>query len=155
MLTVLLHIRIVEVKVLPGWKAGTKVKFDGYGNENEDGSSQNVVFVIEEKPHDRFTRDGDDIHVKSNILLVDALCGPAPGHKPPSVTGIDGKTHTPTLPSGVLKPGAQARVKGEGMPKRKEGKVIGKGDLVVDWNIIFPDRLAPGQKEAIRRGLGS
>jgi len=147
--------KVVEVKVLPGWKAGTKVKFDHAGNENEDGSSQNVLFVVEEKPHDRFTRDGDNLHVKVNIPLVDALCGPQPGSKPPSVIGIDGKTLTPTLPTGVIKPGTQVRVRGEGMPKRKEGKVIGKGDLVVDWNIIFPDRLAPGQKEAIRRGLAS
>ncbi|KAG9013949.1 hypothetical protein FRB94_004328 [Tulasnella sp. JGI-2019a] len=147
--------KIIEVKVLPGWKAGTKVKFDGAGNENEDGSSQNVVFVVEEKPHDRFTRDGDDIRVKVDIPLVDALCGLSPSAKLPTVQGIDGRTHTPTLPSGVIKPGTKVIVGGHGMPKRKEGKVIGKGDLVVEFNVIFPDRLSLGQKEAIRRGLAS
>lgn len=143
------------MKVLPGWKAGTKVKFDGAGNESEDGTSQNVIFVIEEKPSDRFTREGDDLHVKISMPLVDALCGPSPGSKPPVVLGIDGRTHTPPLPTGVIKPGTQVRIRGEGMPKRKEGKVIGKGDLVVEFAIQFPDRLGPGQKEAIRRGLGS
>lgn len=143
---------MVEVNVLPGWKAGTKARFDAAGNENEDGSFQNVIFVVEEKPHDNFTRQGDDLHTKIRIPLVDALCGPS---IPPSVTGIDGKSHKIPLPSGVIKPNAPVRIKGEGMPKRKEGKVIGKGDLVVDWDIVFPDRLSQGQKEAIRRGLGS
>lgn len=110
------------------------------------------MFVVEEKPHGVFTREGDDVHAKVRIPLVDALCGPA---KPPTIAGLDGKSHTIPLPSGVIKPNAPVRIKGEGMPKRKEGKVIGKGDLVVDWDIIFPDRLAPGQKEAIRRGLGA
>ncbi|KIO16404.1 hypothetical protein M407DRAFT_16396 [Tulasnella calospora MUT 4182] len=144
--------RVVEVNVLPGWKAGTKAKFDGAGNENEDGTFQTVAFVVEEKPHDGFTREGDDLHAKVRLPLVDALCGPS---KPPTITGLDGKTHTVPLPSGVIKPNTPTRIKGEGMPKRKEGKVVGKGDLVVDWDIVFPDRLAPGQKEAIRRGLGA
>lgn len=146
--------RVVEVNVLPGWKAGTKARFDGAGNQNDDGSVQDVVFVVEEKPHERFKRDGDDIIATVKIPLVDALCGPS---KPPTIVGLDGKTHTVPLPSGggVIKPNTRARLSGLGMPRRKEGKVVGKGDLVVEWDIIFPERLSQGQKEAVRRGLSS
>ncbi len=143
------------MKVLPGWKAGTKASFDGAGNEEEDGSFQKVVFIVEEKPHPTFKREGDDLIVNYRLPLVDALCGASDTSKAPTVTGIDGKSHPIRLPSGVIKPGHQIRISGEGMPKRKEGKVVGKGDLVVNMDIVFPDRLSSGQKEAVRRGLGS
>ena len=143
------------MKVLPGWKAGTKASFDGAGNEEEDGSFQKVVFVVEEKPHSTFKREGDDLVINYRLPLVDALCGMSDTSKAPTVTGIDGKSHPIRLPSGVITPEHQIRISGAGMPKRKDGKVAGKGDLVVNMDIVFPNHLSSGQKEAIRRDLGS
>lgn len=43
--------RILEFQVKPGWKSGTKVRFQNSGNEINVDKFQDVVFIIEEKPH--------------------------------------------------------------------------------------------------------
>ncbi|KAI6024839.1 DnaJ domain-containing protein [Pisolithus microcarpus] len=49
----------------------------------------------------------------------------------------------------------QTRVPNEGMMVRKAGSAKRKGDLIVRWDVIFPSRLTPAQKEGIRRVLAS
>jgi DnaJ family protein B protein 4 len=114
--------------VLPGWKSGTKVRYKASGNEREDGTAQDVVFVVEEKPHDRFTREGDDLIAKLPISLVEALTN---GGGTRTVEGLDGRKIQVPLPSGVVKPGAESRVPDHGMPIRKQGSLKKKGDLIV------------------------
>ncbi len=55
--------------------------------------------------------------------------------------------------SDVARPGAEKRVKGEGMP---QSKVPGtKGDLRVRFDIIFPRTLSDQQKAGLRQLLPS
>ena len=137
--------------MLPGWKSGTKVRFPRAGNEQARGESQDLVFVVEEKPHPRFTRDGNDLIVTQKLPLVEALTGDG-GKK--TIEHLDGRKLQVRVPSGVVKPGQQTTITGEGMPARKEGQVHKKGDLIVKWEIVFPDRLTPSQKEGIKKVLG-
>ena len=137
--------------MLPGWKSGTKVRFPRAGNEQAMGESQDLVFVVEEKPHPRFTRDGNDLIVTQKLPLVEALTGDG-GKK--TIEHLDGRKLQVRVPSGVVKPGQQTTITGEGMPVRKEGQVHKKGDLIVKWEIVFPDRLTPSQKEGIKKVLG-
>jgi DnaJ family protein B protein 4 len=58
--------KVVEVNVKPGWKEGTKISY------TDDG----VAFLIEEKPHSVFKRDGDNLRTVVEVSLVDALTGP-------------------------------------------------------------------------------
>lgn len=67
---------------------------------------------------------------------------------------LDGRRLQVAVPAGVVKPGQQTRIFGEGMPVRKEGQVQRKGDLIVKWEVVFPDRLTPPQKEGIKKVLG-
>jgi DnaJ family protein B protein 4 len=115
------------------------------------GESQDLVFVVEEKPHPRFTRDGNDLIVTQKLPLVEALTGDG-GKK--TIEHLDGRKLQVRVPSGVVKPGQQTTMTGEGMPVRKEGQVHKKGDLIVKWEIVFPDRLTPPQKEGIKKVLG-
>ena len=69
------------IRVEPGWKEGTKVKFETKGapaaeqqqqpQEGEEGekqSKQNVVeFVVAMEKHPIFTRRGDDIFMEHHI----------------------------------------------------------------------------------------
>ncbi|KZT01374.1 DnaJ-domain-containing protein [Laetiporus sulphureus 93-53] len=142
--------KVLEIHVQPGWKSGTKVRFPRAGNEQPSGEAQDLVFVVEEKPHDRFVREGNDLVCSVPLPLVDALAGDG-GKR--IVEALDGRKLQVSLPGGVIKPGAQIVVPGEGMPIRKEGAVRRKGDLIVKWNIVFPDRLTPAQKEGIRKIL--
>jgi len=115
------------------------------------GEPQDLVFVVEEKPHLRFTRDGNDLIVTQKLPLVEALTGGG-GRK--TVEHLDGRKLQVLVPLGVVKPGQRTTIPGEGMPVRKEGQVHHKGDLVVKWEIVFPDRLTPSQKEGIKKVLG-
>lgn len=108
--------RIVNVKA--GWKAGTKVRFAGAGSETP-GGAQDMVFVIEEKPHATFKREGDDLVYTLQVPLVDALAGPDGGGSPArTLTHLDGRTISYNVPyprggGSPLKPGQVIRVANE------------------------------------------
>ena len=109
------------------------------------------MFVVEQKPHERFERDGNDLITHLNLSLVDALTGPGGSR---TVEGFAGKKINVKVPPAIVKPGAETRVTGEGMPIRKDGATRTNGDLVVKWDIAFPDRLTPSQKDGLRKVLG-
>ena len=140
--------KVLEIQIPPGWKSGTKIRFPKSGNEQPNGDSQDLVFVIEEKLHDRFTREGNDLTVNVPIPLVDALTGSG-GKK--IVEMLDGRKLQVSVPSGIVKPGLQTTLTGEGMPIRKDGSVKKRGDLVVKWDVVFPTRLSEAQKEGLRK----
>lgn len=144
--------KVLEIVVLPGWKSGTKVRFPRAGNEQPTGESQDLVFVIEEKEHPRFTRDGNDLRVKVALPLVDALAGSSPPTK--TVEAIDGRKLSVKIPDGVVKPGQKTVVAGAGMPIRKSSDGKKRGDMIVEWDVVFPERLTASQKEGLRKVLG-
>lgn len=110
----------LEINIKPGWKAGTRIKFAGAGNETA-GGSQDMVFVIEEKPHEIFKRDGDDLIVDVKVPLVDALSGPTPPATfTRTITTLDGRNLKYDLPypstrlgGAPLKPGQTIKISGE------------------------------------------
>lgn len=53
--------KILEITVKPGWKAGTKVTFNDEGDRKPGHIPADIQFVIKEKPHPRFKRDGNDL----------------------------------------------------------------------------------------------
>ncbi|KAF8972194.1 hypothetical protein BDZ97DRAFT_1783637 [Flammula alnicola] len=117
--------KVLEIQIHPGWKSGTKVRFPRAGNEHPTGEAQDLVFVVEEKPHDL---------TKTLELL-------------------DGRKLQVAVPMGIVRPGQSMIVTGEGMPIRKDGAVKSKGDLIVQWDVVFPDKLTPKQKEDLRKIL--
>ncbi|OCF41525.1 chaperone regulator [Kwoniella heveanensis CBS 569] len=147
--------KILEVAYKAGWKKGTKIKFAGAGNEDEYGQSQTVTFVVEEKKHNRFERIDDDLVIKLNITLSQALLGPEGGGAiTKEVEQLDGRRIQVTLPEGqIVQPGQETRIAGEGMPVSKAGSAKKKGDLIVRWNVVFPSRLTPAQKQELRKVL--
>lgn len=143
--------KVLEIQVIPGWKSGTKIRFPRAGNEQPNGEAQDLVFVVEEKPHEVFTREGDDLICRLRIPLVDALTG-VDGKK--TIVALDGRKLQIPLPGGVVKPNQETRIPNEGMPIRKQGSTKKKGDLIVRWDVVFPDRLTPTQKEGLKKLLG-
>lgn len=143
--------KVLEIVVQPGWKEGTKVRFPRAGNESADGSSPDLVFVVEDKPHPRFTRSGDDLIARVEVSLVEALTNEGGAKK--QLEHLDGRKLQVPVPSGVVKPGQETRIASQGMPVRRKG-ASGKGDLLVRWEVKFPDRLTSAQKEGIRKVLG-
>ncbi|PWN37937.1 DnaJ-domain-containing protein [Meira miltonrushii] len=152
--------KVLTIDVKPGWKKGTKVRFAGAGNEVSPGKSQDVVFVIDEKPHETFKRVDNDLFTNLQIPLLDALDPPkagTPGSKK-YITTLDGRKIDIPMPrpkaGGTTIPnGGETRVAGEGMPISKTGGKT-KGDLVVTWQVELPNRLTDDQRIGVRKVLG-
>ncbi|BGP02590.1 Protein SIS1 [Rhodotorula toruloides] len=150
---------VVEAPIKAGYKAGTKIRFAKAGNEAA-GGFQDIVFVLEEKPHATFKREGDDLIYTFKVPLVDALSGPAGGGSPTkTLTHLDGRTINFNVPyprggGAPLKPGQEIRIAGEGMPITRKNAPKPKGDLVVRIEVVFPDRISSAQAEGVRKVLG-
>jgi len=149
--------KVLEINILPGWKDGTKIRFPNAGNEvGPHGDSQDLVFMVETKPHETFERDNSDLICHIKIPLVEALAGPeSHGAARKVLQLLDSRRIQVPLPIGIIRPGQQTTLNGEGMPIRKDGLVKKKGDLIVKWDVVFPTALSISQKEALRRALPS
>jgi DnaJ family protein B protein 4 len=58
-----------------------------------------MVFIIDEKPHERFKREGDNLVLTKRISLSDALCGVEF-----PVQMLDGRTITVSTKDEVITP---------------------------------------------------
>ena len=165
----------IDIKVAPGWRAGTRIRVPEAGNQRADGSFQDIVFVVEESPHARFAREGDHLVLPVRVPWVDARSRPYPssrecdpsddddsllggdgprshrfafgfggmhrgrgsgsGHEEGEdevyVMGLEGEEYTLPIPRTLVEAADGTRIFGAGMPVRKGGKVVGKGDLVI------------------------
>lgn len=63
--------KILEVQIKKGWKEGTKITFPKEGDETPTNIPADVVFVLKDKPHAVFRRDGSDIIYPAKIPLRD------------------------------------------------------------------------------------
>jgi curved DNA-binding protein CbpA len=61
--------KFLTLEIKPGWKAGTKVTFPREGDQAPNTIPADVVFVIRDKPHPKFTRDGSDIKYRAKVSL--------------------------------------------------------------------------------------
>ena len=70
------------------------------GDERPGTTPADLVFIIEEKPHQKFSREGNDLVYNAKLPLVDALCGATV-----NLTTLDGrplKVPPPAPPPGCL-----------------------------------------------------
>lgn len=129
----------------PGWKKGTKVTFPEKGNQQPSMIPADLVFLIDEKTHPTFVRDGDDLIAVRKINLSDALVGL-------TVTLTTPDYRVLNIPcTGIIRPGFQKIVQKEGMPLYREpGK---KGNLILRFDIKFPTKLTNDQKADVKKCL--
>ncbi|KAK6917605.1 Chaperone DnaJ, C-terminal [Dillenia turbinata] len=137
---------ILTIEVKPGWKKGTKITFPEKGNEQPNVIPADLVFIIDEKPHSTFTRDGNDLVFMQKITLAEALTG-CTVH----ITTLDGRNLNITI-NNVIHPNYEEVVPREGMPIPKDPSK--KGNLRIKFNIKFPTRLTAEQKAGIKKLLG-
>jgi DnaJ homolog subfamily A member 2 len=67
--------KVLHVHVDRGVQSGTKIPFYGEGDQLPGVDPGDVVFEIEQKPHPRFQRKGDDLFYSAKIDLLTALAG--------------------------------------------------------------------------------
>jgi DnaJ-class molecular chaperone len=137
--------KVLTITVKPGWKNGTRITFPKEGDQLPGRVPADIAFVIRDKPHPKFKRDNSDIRYTQKISLRDALCGV--NIKIPT---LDGST-IPFKTTNVIKPNSIERVPGQGLPNPKNGNK--RGDLIVTFEVRFPDVLSPAAKELIANAL--
>ncbi|PPR93286.1 hypothetical protein GOBAR_AA27380 [Gossypium barbadense] len=140
------HKEMLSINVEPGWKKGTKITFEGMGNEVPRLYAADVTFVIAEKQHPIFGRDGDDLELTIEIPLVKALTGcslPIP---------LLGGEKMELKIDEIIHPGYEKIITGQGMPTTKEA--ASRGNLKVRFLINFPTELTDDQQAAAVRILG-
>ncbi|CAI0461064.1 unnamed protein product [Linum tenue] len=138
---------ILTIDIKPGWKKGTKITFPEKGNEQPGIIPADLVFIIDEKPHPVFTRDGNDLVVSQKISLAEALTGYTV-----HLTTLDGRSLTIPV-NNVIHPTYEEVVSREGMPIPKDPSR--RGNLRVKFNIRFPTRLTTEQKAGIKKLLAA
>ncbi|PSC70447.1 dnaJ-like protein subfamily B member 1-like [Micractinium conductrix] len=136
---------ILEINVRPGWKAGTKITFQEKGDENPGRTAADIVFVLQEKAHPVFKRDGNDLIYTHRLSLADALCGTVV-----QLQTLDGRPLSIPIQE-VVSPQLEKVVPGEGMPLTKHPGQ--KGNLRLRFEVIFPRQLSDQQKAALRQVL--
>lgn len=130
----------LTVEIKPGYKAGTKIRFAGDGDQ-VDGAQQDLVFVVKQKPHQYYERDGDDLIYKADITLQQALCGIKM-----TLPTLDNRSLEVFVRDQVISPNYVHRLPNEGMPKKGGSK----GDMIVKFNIRFPTYLTETQRDQLK-----
>ena len=135
--------KILEMDIKPGLKAGSKIKFQGVGDQ-EEGGQQDLHFVVTEKAHPTLRRDGDNLRTTVELTLKEALTGWTR-----TVTTIDGR-QLPVSAGGPTQPGHEERYPHLGMPTKKTGE---RGDFIIDVKVRFPSSLTQAQKTKLKETL--
>lgn len=61
--------KILTIEVKRGWKEGTKITFPKEGDQTSNNIPADIVFVLKDKPHNIFKRDGSDVIYPARISL--------------------------------------------------------------------------------------
>ncbi|XP_054732972.1 dnaJ protein homolog 1 [Anastrepha obliqua] len=134
--------KVLNITVKPGWKAGTKITFQKEGDQTPGKVPADIIFIIRDKPHPLFKREGSDIKYNAQISLKQALCGTVV-----QVSTLQGDRITVNSQGEIIKPNTVKRIPGRGLPFPKEP--TRRGDLLVAFDIKFPDTLPSGTKDLL------
>lgn len=93
--------KMLEVHIDKGMKGGQQITFRGESDQGPGVTPGDVIIVIEEKPHERFRRQDDDLIIDQEIDLLSALGG---GHF--AIKHLDDRALIVNIrPGEVIKPG--------------------------------------------------
>ena len=108
-------------------------------------STADIVFIVKDKTHPRFRREGINLVYTAKLPLVKALTGYTV-----EIHTLDERViHIPI--TDIVEPGYKKMVPGEGMPITKDPEQ--HGDLIIEFEIEFPNSLTPDRKELLRKAL--
>ena len=132
--------RSVSVNVPAGVDAGVRLRLAGEGEAaGQYGSRGDLYVFIDVEPHDRFVREGADVHSRQMVTFSQAALG----------TELDVETihggESIDIPPGT-QPGTVVRLRSKGIARLGQG---GRGDHFVELVVEVPESLSSGQRAAI------
>ena len=137
----------IEVHIDKGMRDGQKIMFYGKGDQLPGLEPGNVIIVLDEEEHPVFTRRGSNLIIDMKLTLTEALCGCTK-----YIETLDKRTLSFTLlPGEVIKHHDLRIIQGEGMPVYRNQDQ--RGDLIIQFQVDFPERLSPKQVDQLRKLL--
>lgn len=143
--------QIYDVNIPAGVMDGYQVQFKNESDWVEDfGFMGDLYFVVEINNNEHFLkREGVNLILNKKINLVDALCGVDFG-----IRHLDNHIVHVSYNS-VIKPGDCLVCENEGyiIPMEQRSKYLGKarGDLIIRFDVIFPQAFDDKRKEVLRK----
>lgn len=136
------HTQTVTITIPQGVEHGHRLLFAGKGEAGQRGAPAGDLYVfVGIRRHPLFQRDGADLHLEVPLPFTEALLGTTVTLPLP-----DGKTTELKVPEGT-QPGAQIRLRGQGMPVF--GHPRRQGDIVAHIAVENPPRLSKKQRELL------
>jgi molecular chaperone DnaJ len=133
--------RKVTITVPPGVDTGTRLRMKGQGGKGSKGGPAGDLLISFDVQPDRFyKREGLDLIAPVKINIAQATLG-----SKISVKTLDGKKVSIKIPPGTT-PGKRLRVRGQGIEKD-----AARGDLIVEVDVMVPDKLTPEQEDAMKK----
>ena len=134
----------VTVEVPVGIRDAQQLRLSGFGEAGMHGARPgDLIVTCRIQPHEFFERDGDNLHARANVSIVQATLGAEI-----EIDGIfeDEKVQV-RIPEGCQNEQV-VRVKGFGMPKfRSESR----GDMYVHVNVVVPKKVTKKQRELLEK----
>ena len=125
----------LNVYIEKGTPDGYEETFQDAADESVDVRAGNVIFKVQQLPHKRFKREGDNLRINVDITLKQALLG-----FEIEIPHLDGHMVKLSRKAGkTVQHGQIERVPNEGMPKY--GMYSEFGDLYVVYQVKFPKKI--------------
>ncbi|NTU53955.1 MAG: molecular chaperone DnaJ [Chlorobiaceae bacterium] len=131
----------VKINVPAGVSDGNYLTLQGQGNAGPRGGAPgDLIVVIEEKQHEQFKRNGDDIVYDLAVGFPDLVIGTKI-----DVPTLEGQVKV-TVPPGT-QPNTMLRISGKGIGHLKGG---GFGDLYVRVNVFVPKDVSGKDRDLLK-----
>jgi len=139
--------KLLEVFIDKGMRHAQKVVFTGEGDQSPDIVPGDIVVVLQQKEHDRFKRDGDDLLMEHTLTLVEALTG-----FEFFIPHLDGRVlRVKSAPGEIVNPGDIKCIFNEGMPIYKTP--YEKGRIIIQFTIQFPKTISADAAKLLEKAL--
>ena len=127
----------IKIKIPAGVEEGNYMTVDGKGNEDSNGVAGDLNVLFEEKDHDYFIRNGDDVLIEAHITFSQAALGTTL-----EVPTLDGKAKL-KIPAGI-QVGQILRMRRKGFPRVRRSS---RGDQLVRIQIETPKKLSKNTRK--------
>lgn len=125
--------KVIEIEIEKGMKNGQKILFHGEGNQLPEAEVGDVIVLVHQQAHDRFTRQDKNLYMDVKLDITQALCGFSL-----VIQHLDERILHVQSPVGtVYKTGDIKCIVGEGMPIHKNP--FEHGNLYLKFEVVFPD----------------
>ncbi len=126
----------IGLNIPAGIEEGMNLLIKGKGNVYSNGVRGDISIVIQITNTTPFRRVGNDLYLKKQVTLKEALCG-----FQFQFVHLNGKTMVMNNTTTIIFSGAKKNINGLGMTTA--------GSLIVEFDVVFPTELSSLQREAL------